>query len=67
MVSVLTIVPKVRVLRPGRGDGFSMAIKICNTPSSGEEVKPSAPYHEILQYVKDAFELWTKILRRLNS
>jgi hypothetical protein len=40
MVSVLTIGPKVRGVKPDRGDGFLRAIKICSTPSFVEEVKP---------------------------
>jgi hypothetical protein len=33
MVRVLAIVPKVRGIKPGRGDGFLRTIKIRSTPS----------------------------------
>jgi hypothetical protein len=47
MVSVLAIGPKVRGLKPGRGDEFLRAIKIRSTPSFGVEVKLSAKCHKI--------------------
>jgi hypothetical protein len=43
MVSVLAIEHKVRGFKADQGDGFLRAIKIRSTPSSGGEVKPSAP------------------------
>jgi hypothetical protein len=58
MVSVLATGPKVRGLKPGRGDEFSRAIKI-RTTSFGEEVKPTAPCRKILRHVK-------KSLRGMN-
>jgi hypothetical protein len=42
MVSVLAIGPKVRRFKPGGGDGFSRAIKICSMPSFRGEVKLEA-------------------------
>jgi hypothetical protein len=52
MVSVLAVGPKVYRFRPGRGDGFLRAIKICSMPSFGGEVKPGAPCSKILPHVK---------------
>jgi hypothetical protein len=57
MVSLFAITTKVRGLKPDRGDGFVRAIKIRSTPAYGGEVKPSAPYRQILRYVKDPFEV----------
>jgi hypothetical protein len=51
MVSVRVIGPKGRGVRPGRGDGFLWAIKICSTPSFGWEAKQSAPCRKILRHV----------------
>jgi hypothetical protein len=42
VVSVLGIGSKVSGFKPGRGDGFVMAIKMLTKPSSVWEVKPSA-------------------------
>jgi hypothetical protein len=53
MVSVLTIGPKVRGLKPGRGDGILRAIKILSTHSFGGEVKPYTPCRKILLHVKN--------------
>jgi hypothetical protein len=36
---------------------FLRALKICNTPSFGGEVKPSAPCHKILWDVKEPFDV----------
>jgi hypothetical protein len=40
-VSVLVIGPKVRGLKPGRGQWILWAIQNCSTTSFGWEVKPS--------------------------
>jgi ribosomal 50S subunit-associated protein YjgA (DUF615 family) len=40
---------------PTEDGGFLRAIKIRSTTSSGGEVKPSAPYRKILQYVKEPY------------
>jgi hypothetical protein len=40
MDSMLAIGPEVRGFKPGRRDGILRAIKISDTPSFGEEVKP---------------------------
>jgi hypothetical protein len=57
MVSVLAIGPKVRVFKPGRGDGFLRAITIRSKPSFRGEVKPEAPCRNILRHVKNHFEV----------
>jgi hypothetical protein len=43
---------KGRGFKPGRGGGFLRAIKICNTPSFGWEVKPEVPC-KILRHVNE--------------
>jgi hypothetical protein len=53
---LLGIEPKIRGLKPGRGNGFLRAIKISKTPYFGDEVKPSAPCHKILLYAKELYE-----------
>jgi hypothetical protein len=52
MVRVLAIGPKVHGFKPSLGKGFLSVIKICNTPSFGEEERPETPGHKILQRVK---------------
>jgi hypothetical protein len=52
MVSVLATGPKVCGSKPGQGNGFLRAIKICSTPSFTGEVKPEAPCCKILGRVK---------------
>jgi hypothetical protein len=52
MVRVLAIQSKVCGFKPSQGDGFLRAIKICTTPSFRGEMRPEAPYHEILRHVK---------------
>jgi hypothetical protein len=49
---IMVSVPKVRSFKPGRGDGFLRAIKICSTTSFGAEVKPEAPCRKILRFLK---------------
>jgi hypothetical protein len=61
-VSVLAIGPKVRWFKPCRDVGFLRAIKVRSTPSFGGEVKPEAPCHNILRYVKNYLQVWTRIL-----
>jgi hypothetical protein len=57
MVSVLVIGPKIRGIKPDRGDGLSRAIKIRSMPSfGGRGVKPSAACR-ILRHVKNHFEV----------
>jgi hypothetical protein len=51
MVSMLTIVLKVRRFKPGRRYGFVRAIKLCNRPFFGE-VKLEAPCRKFLWHVK---------------
>jgi hypothetical protein len=46
-VNVLATGPKFRRFKPGRGDGFLKAIKICSTTSFGEEVKPKKQYRKL--------------------
>jgi hypothetical protein len=43
VVSMLGTGPMGRGIKPGRGDGFLMAINILSTPSFGCEVKPEVP------------------------
>jgi hypothetical protein len=52
VVSVLDIQTKVCGFKPGRGDGFLRAIKICDVPFFGGEVKPDAPCCKVLRHVK---------------
>jgi hypothetical protein len=67
MVNVLSIVPKVRGFKPGRGDTFLRAIKIRSTPSFGGEVKPKAPYRKILWHVKMTGKYEQKYVAGQNS
>jgi hypothetical protein len=53
VVSVLAAGPKGHRLKPGWGDGFLGAIKICSTPYFGWELKPEVPCRKILRHVKD--------------
>jgi hypothetical protein len=53
VVSVLATGPMGRGFKPGRDDGFLMAIKIRCTPSFGWEVKPEVQCRKILQHVKN--------------
>jgi hypothetical protein len=55
MDGMLAIGTKVRGFKPGQGDGFLRAIKICNTTSFGGEVNPLAPCGKILRHVKNHF------------
>jgi hypothetical protein len=55
-ISVLATGPKVRGLKPGRGDKFSRTIKIRITTSFGGEVKPSVPCRKILRHSKELYE-----------
>jgi hypothetical protein len=52
-VTALAIVSKGYRFKPGQGNGFLRAIKIHSMPWFGWEVTPEAPYHKILQHVKD--------------
>jgi hypothetical protein len=52
VVSVLATGLKGRGIKPGRGDGFLMTIKIRSTPSFGWEVQRETPCRKILQHVK---------------
>jgi hypothetical protein len=51
-VSVLATGPKGRGFKPIRGGAFLRAIKICNTPSFGWEIKPEVPC-KILRHVNE--------------
>jgi hypothetical protein len=64
MVNVLAIGTKVCRLKPGQGNGFIRAIRICSTPSFGE-VKTSAPYHKILWHIKTTLK-YEQIFHRPN-
>jgi hypothetical protein len=55
VVRVLATGPKDRGFKPGQGDGFLTAIKICSTPSFGWEIKPEVPRRKILKHVKNPF------------
>jgi hypothetical protein len=67
MVSVLTIWPNVSEFKSGWGAGFLRATNIRSTPSFVGKVKLSAPCHKILRHVRNHSQVWTRILRRLNS
>jgi hypothetical protein len=55
MVIMLATGPMVRKFKSCQERWiFLRAIKICSTTSFGEEVKPSASCHKILQHVKDS-------------
>jgi hypothetical protein len=51
MVSVLSIIPKVRGFNPVHG--FLKKRKFRSTPSFGGEVKPEPPRRKILRHVKN--------------
>jgi hypothetical protein len=53
MVSVIAIGPKVPGFKTRRGDEVLKAIQIRTMPSLEGEVKPEAPWREILWNVKD--------------
>jgi hypothetical protein len=53
VVSVLVTGPKSRGFKPGRGDEFVRATKICSTPSFGWEVKPEVPCLKVVRHVED--------------
>jgi hypothetical protein len=53
VVSVFATGPKGHGLKPGQGNGFLRAIKICSTPSIRWEVKFEVPCCKILWHVKD--------------
>jgi hypothetical protein len=42
---------------PANGNGFLRSIKIGRNPSVEGAVKPEAPYLEILQHVKNPFQM----------
>jgi hypothetical protein len=42
---------------PAKGNAFLMVIKIQGMTSFRGEVKPEAPYHNILQHVKNLYEV----------
>jgi hypothetical protein len=49
--------PKFVGSNPAEGDGFLRTLKIHSTPFFRGEVKPEAPCHNILRYVKEHFEV----------
>jgi hypothetical protein len=51
--SVIAIRPKVRGIKPGRGNGFLRWIKIRSTPSFGGDVEPEVPCPKILRRVNN--------------
>jgi hypothetical protein len=53
VVSVVSTGPKGLGFKPGRGNGFLKAIKICSTPYFGWEVKPEAACSKILGMLKN--------------
>jgi hypothetical protein len=57
VVSVLATGPKCRGFELSRGDGSLRAIKIRNTPSFGEEVKPEAPCRKILRHQENHLQV----------
>jgi hypothetical protein len=52
LVSVLAIKPEAHGFKPSRGGGLLRAIKMRSMPSFRGEVKPEAPFCNILQHVK---------------
>jgi hypothetical protein len=56
LVSVLAIVPKVYEFKPGRGRWILKGNKIRSMLSCGGEVKPSAPYRNVLRHFKETLE-----------
>jgi hypothetical protein len=67
VVSVFATGPEAHRFKPGRGNGFLRAIKICSTSSSGWEVKPEACFCKILQYVKRTLHSMIEMLCWQNS
>jgi hypothetical protein len=57
MANVLAVGPMICRFNPGQGQRIFKAIKVPSMPSFGGEVKPSAPCHKILQYVKNPFKV----------
>jgi hypothetical protein len=57
---VLAIGPKVCGFKPGQGDGFLRAIKICSTPSFEGEEKLEASCRKILRHVKQLLATMNK-------
>lgn len=57
VIGVLTIGPKFRGFKPGRGQSVLREIKARSTSPFGQEAKPSAPCRKILLHVKDPFEV----------
>jgi hypothetical protein len=53
VVSVFVTGPNRRGFKPGRSDGFLMAITIRSTPPFGWEVKPEVPCRKLLRLVKE--------------
>jgi hypothetical protein len=65
MASMLATGNKVRGFSPGRGGWiFKGDKKNRSTPSIGGEVKLSTPCRKNIQYVKNPFEVLTKILSK---
>jgi hypothetical protein len=66
VVSVLATGPKGCRFKPGQGDGFLRVIKICSTPSSGEEIRLETPGCKILWHVKITCKYEQKYFARPN-
>jgi hypothetical protein len=67
MVSVLDIEPEIRGFKPGRGWRIFKGYKIYSMHSFGGEVKPLAPSRNILQRIKEPFEVWKRYFIRPSS
>jgi hypothetical protein len=57
VVTVLTIGPKSRGFKPGRGDVFLTVTKMRSTPSFGGEVKPEVTCRTVLYNFKEVYEV----------
>jgi hypothetical protein len=66
MGSVLTIVPKVRGFKPGRGDGIRKVIKIRSTSSFEGEVKRRPHVIRFYSMLRNSTSM-KEIFRRQNS
>jgi hypothetical protein len=67
MVSVLAIVPKVRMFKHAGGDGLLRETEIGSTRSSEEGVKPEDPRRNILRHVKNHLKIRKKYFAKPNS
>jgi hypothetical protein len=60
LVVIVPLDPSSAGWNPAKGNGFLRAIKKHRTPSFEGDVKPSAPFRNILQHVKLLCRLWQR-------